>query len=120
MGNSEWTQTPLKRAVDIVVIMSERRSVNSVKNQFANLLREINRRMTRKQHYNVRYALIGFGGSGINEKAHIRPINGEIFGNAKPLSKLISKTKYTGNASTLAAAALATSAIAPTLSASIA
>jgi len=96
--NSEWTQTPLKRAVDIVVIMSERKSVNSVKNQFANLLREINRRMTRKQHYNVRYALIGFGGSGINEKAHIRPINGEIFGNAKPLSKLISKTKYTGNA----------------------
>jgi hypothetical protein len=97
--NSEWTQTPLKRAVDIVVVMSERKSVNSVKAQFANLLREINRRMTRKGRYDVRFSLIGFGGSGIAEKAHLRPVNGEIFTqNIKELSKEIVRTKYTGNA----------------------
>jgi len=99
-ANSEWTQTPLKRAVDIVVVMSERKSVNSVKGQFANLLKEIHRRMVKKGRYNVRFALVGFGGNGINEKAHVRPIKGDIFvksGQFKALSKLITQTKYTGS-----------------------
>merc|ERR1719181_1601338 len=92
-SSSAWTQTPLKRAVDIVVVMSERKSVNSVKAQFANLLREINRRMTRKGRYDVRFSLIGFGGSGVAEKAHLRPVNGEIFTqNIKELSKEIVRT----------------------------
>lgn len=92
---STWTQKPLKRAVDVVVLVSERTSVASARNNFIKVLANIYKRMIRAE-YNVKFALVGFGGHDVHEKAHTHPLNGQIFGKMGALAKELSSMPYSG------------------------
>jgi hypothetical protein len=93
---SSWTQKPLKRAVDVVVLVSERTTVGPVRNLFAKTVSNINLRLARTGYKNVRFALIGFGGHEEHEKAHIHPLNGKIFAKMPALAKEIKTMPYSG------------------------
>ena len=93
---SSWVEKPLKRAVDVVVLVSERTTVGPVRNIFAKTVSNINLRLARTGYKNVRYALIGFGGHDVHEKAHIHPLNGKIFARLPALAKEIKTMPYSG------------------------
>jgi hypothetical protein len=92
---STWTQKPLKRTVDVVVMVSERTSVKSARNNFIKVLANIYKRLVRTG-YNAKFALVGFGGHDVHEKAHSHPLNGKIFGGIGALAKEVSTMPYSG------------------------
>merc|ERR1712142_889239 len=92
---STWTQKPLKRTVDVVVMVSERTSVKSARNNFIKVLANIYKRLVRTG-YNAKFALVGFGGHDVHEKAHSHPLNGKIFGGIGALAKEVRTMPYSG------------------------
>jgi len=92
---SSWTQKPLKRTVDVVIMVSERQRVAPAMNIFVKTLANIYKRMF-KTGFNARFALVGFGGHDVHEKAHVHPLNGQIFGKMGALATELKSMPYSG------------------------
>jgi hypothetical protein len=90
-----WTQKPLKRSIDVVVLVSERTAVAPAKGIFVKTLANIYKRMI-KTGFNARFALVGFGGHDVHEKAHVHPLEGEIFGKMGALAEELRAMPYSG------------------------
>jgi len=94
--NEEWIQKPSKN-VDIVFMMSQRRSVFSSRKQVSKLIANLQKSF-KLSNEKTRYALIGFGGKGIHERAHSHPLGKgvDVFGTAAELAREITNMPYEG------------------------
>lgn len=93
---SSWNQKPLKRSVDVVVLVSERRTVKkAARKTLVKTLANINKRLNAGR-YNTRFSLVGFGGNDIHERAHLHTLNGAQFSKMNVLSKELTTMKFEG------------------------
>jgi hypothetical protein len=95
--NEEWTQKPMKKAVDVVVMVSQNKNMMKMKKRIAATMYQLHRAL-KNDKLQVRFALIGFGGAGINKGAHIHPLRrGQtVFGYILDLNKEIKSIPYEG------------------------
>ena len=90
----KWIE-PVSKDVDVVVLMSKRAKSHKLRRTLAYSLFSINRRLA-KRGFNTRYALVGFGGNGMMEEAHVHTIGGNVFSDAGLVSSVIKEMKYNG------------------------
>nr|XP_012555900.2 uncharacterized protein LOC100199505 [Hydra vulgaris] len=93
--NEEWNLKPTG-SVDVVMLVSDRVSGKDFKKQLMKIMIQV-QQFLRVNKYDTRYALIGFGGKGVHESSHIRPIGtGDIFGSSDDLLKEMKKMEFNG------------------------
>merc|ERR1719462_1025417 len=68
--NEEWTQKPTKM-IDVVVMVSQHENMNKMKRSIASTMLNLHKNLRTQGKFNVRYALVGFGGNGVHEAAHV-------------------------------------------------
>ncbi len=93
----EWVQ-PMKKDVDVVVLVSERKSVRKIRRTIATMLYYVNKDLEYKG-FNTKYAVIGFGGKGVNEKPHFLMRRGQFFRNAAEMTSMVKEIPFTGDSS---------------------
>ena len=86
---------PSSKDLDVVVMISERKKIRSMRRTIASLIVNVNRNMQLSGHA-TRFALIGFGGHGVHESAHLHTPSGRIFTNAAQIATTIKTMPYTG------------------------
>lgn len=89
--NQEWTQKTTK-AIDVVVMVSLNKRMQPLKKNIAQTMFQVHKLM-KNDKFNVRYALVGFGGQGVHEAAHSHPLRRgpSVFGYITDLRKEIMK-----------------------------
>jgi len=71
--NQVWTVQPTKM-IDVVVMVSQHTNMNSLKKSMASTMLNLHKNLRTQGKFNVRYALVGFGGNGVHEAAHIHAL----------------------------------------------
>jgi hypothetical protein len=71
--NEEWTQKPTKM-IDVVVMVSQHKNMNKMKRMIASTMLNLHKNLRTQGKFNVRYALVGFGGLGVHEAAHVHAL----------------------------------------------
>ena len=92
----KWSE-PITKDVDVVVIVSERAKAQSLRKAMASSLYYIERRLASKG-LNTRFALVGFGGSKIQEEPHLHTMGGNEFSDIGTVSGRVKQMPYTGEA----------------------
>jgi len=95
--NEEWIQKPT-RQIDVVVMASHHQNMSEVRNHIPSTLLHLHKNLRTQGKYNVRYALVGFGGRGVYEAAHVHALrNGRtIFGYIHDIRNEIRSMKLDG------------------------
>ena len=93
----EFKQAASKKALDVVIMVSQKETQagfmdKSVK-KFFKLLHGM---LKNKKKMNVKYAVVGFGGAGLAEEAHVRSYNKDHFSNLNDALTIIKSMKYDG------------------------
>lgn len=100
-AGQEFKQKPLKKALDIVILVSQKEAqkkyMNKSVNKFLNLLHSM---LKTKKKMNIKYAVVGFGGAGVAEEAHVKSYNKEAFGTLKNALNIIKSMKFDGEEQT--------------------
>lgn len=91
----KWTVKSKNNIVDVVVMISARNG--QPKRDITKVLQNLNQKM-KKNDYDVNYALIGFGGAGIHEEAHVHALGEgvDVFGNMNQLLNEIQRLSFNG------------------------
>merc|ERR1712142_1215696 len=71
--NQVWTVKPTKM-IDVVVMVSQHTNMNKLKRPIAATMLALHKNLRTQGKFNVRYALVGFGGSGVHEAAHVHAL----------------------------------------------
>jgi len=98
--NEEWTQKSTK-SIDVVVMMSQHKNMLRLKKSVAATMMNLHK-LLKKGGFNVRYALVGFGGAGVHERAHSHPLRRgpSVFGYAPDLKREIKAMPFGGEGAT--------------------
>ena len=93
----EFKQTPNKKALDVVIMVSQKESqagfMDKSINKFFKVLHTL---LKSKKKMNVKYAVIGFGGAGLSEEAHIKSYNKDHFSGLNDALSIVKSIKYNG------------------------
>jgi len=94
--NSEWVQKAGK-AIDVVVMISQNKNMQPLKKNIAQTMFQVHKLM-KNNKFNIRYALVGFGGEGVHEAAHSHPLRRgpSVFGYIMDLKKEIKSMPFKG------------------------
>lgn len=92
----KWSE-PITEDVDVVVIVSERTKAQNLRLAMATSLYYIERRL-RRRGLSTRFALVGFGGSKIQEEPHLHTMGGNEFSDIGTVSGKVKQMPYTGEA----------------------
>merc|ERR1719495_2611645 len=89
IGDS-WQQNTSDKEIDVVVLVSQRRGTD--KHQIAKTLHSLQKTF-KANKFDSRYALVGFGGKGVHEEAHVHALGHGfgVFSNSNHLRKEIAK-----------------------------
>lgn len=100
--NSEFKQKALKKTMDVVVLVSQRDAQNKMKKSFTKFMQQLNAMLKNSKKQNIRYSVVGFGGQGINEKAHVQPLGKghDVFGSIKDLVAALNDMSLDGQEET--------------------
>merc|ERR1712142_268825 len=71
--NQVWTVKPTKM-IDVVVMVSQHTNMNKLKKSMASTMLNLHKNLRTQGKFNVRYALVGFGGAGVHEAAHVHAL----------------------------------------------
>merc|ERR1712042_27844 len=95
--NEEWIQKPT-RQIDVVVMASHHQNMSEIRKHIPSTLLHLHKNLRTQGKYNVRYALVGFGGRGVYEAAHVHALrNGRtIFGYIHDIRNEIRSMKLDG------------------------
>jgi hypothetical protein len=95
--NEEWVQKP-NRHIDVVVMVSQHKNMKSMRRSIANTMLNLHRNLRVAGKFNVRYALVGFGGQGVHEAAHTHALRrGQtIFGYVHDLRTEVKNMPFEG------------------------
>jgi len=95
--NEEWVRKPMKSVIDVVVMVSQKRNMIKMKKRIAQTMYQLHRTL-KGDNFQVRYALVGFGGQGVHEPAHSHPLRRgpSVFGYILDLNKEIKSMPYNG------------------------
>ena len=98
MIGEKWIQKPVKGDVDVVVMVSQQKNLKISKSKMGKLLMRLQDFLKLSNH-KTRYSLIGFGGDGISERAHMQPLStgDNIFGNSFELARHMENMEYKGH-----------------------
>jgi len=92
----EFKQKPMKKALDVVILVSQKESQAKYMESFTDFLQNLHRMLKNKKKMIVRYAVIGFGGAGVSEEAHVKSFSKEAFGNLKETLSVLKNLKHDG------------------------
>jgi len=100
--NSRWTVRPSSKKLDVVVLVSEHRDMQSgsVAEKIRALMDAITQRLRQSAGQDVRVALVGFSGSGVHKKAHTHTIGHEQFGTVEKLAEALRTLQFKGTEKT--------------------
>lgn len=95
--NQVWTMKPTKM-IDVVVMVSQHTNMNKLKRPIAATMLNLHKNLRTQGKFNVRYALVGFGGSGVHEAAHVHALRrgASIFGYVHDLRTEIKNMPFEG------------------------
>merc|ERR1711962_1785081 len=95
--NEEWTQKSTKM-IDVVVMVSQHANMNKMKKQIATTMLNLHKNLRTQGKFNVRYSLVGFGGKGIHEAAHVHALRRgqSIFGYIHDLRTEVKSMPFEG------------------------
>ena len=86
----------MKKALDVVLLVSQKESQAKYMESFTDFLQNLHRMLKNKKKMIVRYAVIGFGGAGVSEEAHVKSFSKEAFGNLKETLSVLKNLKHDG------------------------
>jgi len=95
---SEWTTKNNGKQVDVVVMVSQRKTTKAYKKQIEKILSHLQKTF-KNDKMDTRYSLVGFGGEGIREKAHTYALSDKVFGNIAELVREIASMAFNGKGS---------------------
>ena len=93
-AGEKWVE-PVTKDVDVVVLVSERAIVQSMRRNIALSMFYLERRLN-KQGLNTRFALVGFGGDEVHEEPHLHTMGGNEFSDIGTVTRKIKEMPYTG------------------------
>jgi len=94
----EFKQTPNKKALDVVIMVSQKESqAGFMDSSMKKVFKLLHGMLKNKKKMNVKYAVIGFGGAGLAEEAHVKSFNKDHFSNLNDAMTIIKSMKYNGN-----------------------
>ena len=94
----EFKQTPNKKALDVVIMVSQKESQASyMDSSMKKVFKLLHGMLKTKKKMNIKYAVIGFGGAGLAEEAHVKSFNKDHFSNLNDAMNIIKSMKYNGN-----------------------
>jgi len=96
--NEVWTQKSTKM-IDIVVMVSQHANMNKMKRSIASTMLNLHKNLRTQGKFNVRYALVGFGGAGVHEAAHVHALRRgqSIFGYVHDLRTEVKSMPFEGH-----------------------
>jgi len=93
----EFKQKPSKKQMDVVVLVSQQESQRQYMDKSVNeFFKLLNRMLNKRNKLNVKYAVVGFGGAGIQEEAHVKSFNKHAFNKLPEALKIIKTMKFNG------------------------
>lgn len=95
-AGEEFKQKPLKKALDVVLLVSQKETSGKYRKSFQGFVETLHRMLKNKKKMKVQYAVVGFGGAGVAEEAHIKSVGKEYFGNLKEAVTVLKSMKYDG------------------------
>lgn len=100
--NSEFKQKALKNKMDVVVLVSQRQGQQKMRKNFNKFMRHLNAMLKNNKKQDIRYSVVGFGGQGIYERAHVQPLGDgfDVFGNINELIDELQSIPFNGEEET--------------------
>lgn len=99
-AGEEFKQKPLRKSLDVVLLVSQKENQETFMKSFKGFLSKFNIMLKdNKKGISVKYAVVGFGGSGITEEAHVKSFGKDVFGNLKEAITVLSSMNFDGHSS---------------------